>query len=214
MSKRIKVKPKSKYLRIDKKWVDWIWTMDEKILIKKLQRKDERALEKIIDIYSAYITYIVWELLRKKGTREDVEEVVADTFISLWMTAERVDYKHYSSIRAYIGTIARNKAKDWLRTHRGVDLVLDEDIVSVDQNLELLVLQKEQQKIVQNTLKELKPEDREIFTKYYYECMKIEEIAEELQMNPQTIKTRLRRGRETLKQILLKEGYRSSEIEN
>lgn len=44
--------------------------------------------------------------------------------------------------------------------------------------------------------------------------MKIEEIAEELQMNPQTIKTRLRRGRETLKQILLKEGYRSSEIEN
>ena len=64
------------------------------------------------------------------------------------------------------------------------------------------------------SLKELKPEDREIFTKYYYECMKIEEIAEELQMNPQTIKTRLRRGRETLKQILLKEGYRSSEIEN
>ena len=63
-------------------------------------------------------------------------------------------------------------------------------------------------------MKELKPEDREIFTKYYYECMKIEEIAEELQMNPQTIKTRLRRGRETLKQILLKEGYRSSEIEN
>ena len=188
--------------------------MDEKILIKKLQRKDEQALEKIIDMYSAYITYIVWGLLRKKGTREDVEEVVADTFISLWMTAERVDYKQYSSIRAYIGTIARNKAKDWLRTHRGVDLVLDEDIISADQNLELLVLQKEQQKIVQNTLKELKQEDRSIFTKYYYECMKIEETAEDLQMNPQTIKTRLRRGRETLKQILLKEGYRSSEIEN
>lgn len=55
--------------------------MDEKILIKKLQRKDEQALEKIIDMYSAYITYIVWGLLRKKGTREDVEEVVADTFI-------------------------------------------------------------------------------------------------------------------------------------
>lgn len=47
--------------------------MDEKILIKKLQRKDERALEKIIDMYSTYITYIVWGLLHKKGTREDVE---------------------------------------------------------------------------------------------------------------------------------------------
>lgn len=57
--------------------------MDEIILMRKLKKKDERALGKIIDLYSAYITCIVWELLHKKGTKEDIEEVVADTFISL-----------------------------------------------------------------------------------------------------------------------------------
>lgn len=41
---------------------------------------------------------------------------------------------------------------------------------------------------------------------------KIEEIAETLKMNPQTVKTRLRRGRETLKRILLEEGYDASEV--
>lgn len=47
---------------------------------------------------------------------------------------------------------------------------------------------------------------------YYYRYKKIEEIAEALEMNPQTVKTRLRRGRETLKRILLEEGYDASEI--
>lgn len=42
---------------------------------------------------------------------------------------------------------------------------------------------------------------------YYYQYKKVGEIAEELQMNPQTVKTRMRRGREVLKKILIKEGY-------
>lgn len=37
--------------------------MDEIILMRKLKRKDEWALGKIIDLYSSYITCIVWELL-------------------------------------------------------------------------------------------------------------------------------------------------------
>lgn len=89
--------------------------MNEKSLLKKLQNKDEKALEDIIDLYNAYVTTIVGSLLSSKGTKEDMEEVVADTFIALWETAERIDYEKFSSIKAYIGVIARNKAKDRLR---------------------------------------------------------------------------------------------------
>jgi RNA polymerase sigma-70 factor (ECF subfamily) len=45
---------------------------------------------------------------------------------------------------------------------------------------------------------------------YYYQYKKLDEIAQELQMNPQTVKTRLRRGREVLKKFLIKEGYGSN----
>ena len=51
-------------------------------------------------------------------------------------------------------------------------------------------------------LKRLKPEDRKIFLLYYYQYRKIDEIASIMQMNPQTVKTRLRRGRETLRILL------------
>lgn len=39
---------------------------------------------------------------------------------------------------------------------------------------------------------------------YYYQYKKVDEIAREFQMNPQTVKTRMRRGKELLKKYLLK----------
>ncbi len=153
------MKPNSLKYRIDKKFEQiGFGGMDEKSILKKLRNKDEQAFEEIIDLYSVYVTVIVGNLLSSKGTKEDVEEVVADTFIALWNTADRINYKEYSSIKAYIATIARNKAKDWLRAAKGQDLQLLDDI----------------------------------------------------QVNPQTVKTRLRRGREVLKKFLIKEGYGSN----
>lgn len=184
--------------------------MDEKRLLKKLRNGDEKALAKIIDIYSAYISKIVGSLISSKGTREDIEEVVADTFIALWRTADRINYEKYSSIKAYIAVIARNKTKDWLR-NRGQDLQLMDDVLLIDNSLEQLIVQREQQRILADALKQLNPLDCKIFVAYYYQYKKVKEIAHEFEMNPQTVKTRLRCGRAMLKKILIKEGYGSNE---
>ena len=109
--------------------------MDEKSILKKLRNRDEKAFEEIIDLYSAYITAVVRNLLGSRGTKEDVEEVVADTFIALWNTAERINYEEYSSIKAYIAVIARNKAKDWLRAAKGQNLQLLDDILIIDNSV-------------------------------------------------------------------------------
>lgn len=184
--------------------------MGEKSILKRLRNRDEKAFEEIIDLYSAYVTAIVRNLLSSKGTREDVEEVVADTFISLWNTVERINYEEYSSIKAYIAVIARNKAKDWLRNAKMQNLQLMDDILIIDNSVEQLVVQREQQRIIAKILEQLKPLDWKIFVAYYYQYKKVNEIAQELQMNPQTVKTRLRRGREVLKKFLIKEGYGSN----
>jgi len=206
------MKPNSFQQRIDRKFGQMgFGQMDERGLLKRLRNGDEKAFEKIMDMYSAYIVKIVGSLISPKGTKEDIEEVVADTFIALWQTAERINYEKYSSIKAYIAVIARNKAKDWLRNVRGQDLQLMDDALIVDNSLEQLIVQREQQRIIESTLKQLKPLDWKIFVAYYYQYRKVEEIACEFQMNPQTVKTRLRRGREMLKKILIKEGYNYNE---
>lgn len=176
--------------------------MNERILLMRLKHKSERALTEVIERYTAYVTTIIREILKDKATAEDVEELVADTFIALWTTAERIDYIHYSSLKAYIGMIARNKAKDFLRMHKNINLELYDDVLIIDDGVEKKILQKEQQQYIKNLLKRLKPEDRKIFLLYYYQYRKIDEIASIMQMNPQTVKTRLRRGRETLRILL------------
>lgn len=64
------MKPNSIFIRIDKKQADGIWTMDEIILMRKLKKKDERALGKIIDLYSAYIHVLSGNCCTKRELRK------------------------------------------------------------------------------------------------------------------------------------------------
>jgi len=98
--------------------------------------------------------------------------VVADTFILLWNTVERINYEEYSSIKAYIAVIARNKAKDWLRNAKVQNLQLMDDILIIDNNIEQLIVQREQQRIIAKIFKQLKPSDWKIFVAYYYQYKK------------------------------------------
>ena len=185
--------------------------MDERALLKKLKSKNEKALQETIQRYTAYVSTIIKEILNSRATVEDIEELVADTFISLWKTSERIDYVQYSSLKAYIGEIARNKAKDYLKMNKDIDLELYENTILIDDGIERQLLQKEQQQYIQKLLTKLKPEDQKIFLLHYYQYKKVDEIALIMHMNPQTVKTRLRRGREALRTLLCNEGNKAYE---
>lgn len=180
--------------------------MDERVLLKRLKHKSEKALEETIQKYTAYVTTIIKEVVNTRATVEDIEELVADTFIALWATSERINYVQYSSLKAYIGMIARNKAKDYLRVNKNIDLELYENAILIDDSPEKQILQKEQQWYIKELLTRLKPVDQKIFLLHYYHYRKIEEIATIMHMNPQTVKTRLRRGREMIRTLLCDEG--------
>ena len=64
-------------------------------------------------------------------------------------------------------------------------------------------MQKEQQAIVQKALDRLSVEDRDIFIRYYYHYEKVSDIARQMGMNEQTVKSRLARGRKFLKRVLM-----------
>ena len=98
--------------------------------------------------------------------------------------------------------IARNKAKDFLKMQKNINLELYDDLLVIDDGIETKMLQKEQQQYIRDLLNKLKPDDKKIFLLYYYQYKKIDDIASIMQMNPQTVKTRLRRGREMLRGII------------
>ena len=71
---------------------------DETKLLQQLNFKNEKALKKAIDRYTPYISSIIRGILLNRATDEDIEEVVADTFIVLWKSEDYIDYKTYKNL--------------------------------------------------------------------------------------------------------------------
>lgn len=87
--------------------------------------------------------------------------------------------------------------------------MLDEDsddFVAISE--EFLELEKEEQaRELRLALKKLKRHERETVVRYYYYNQTVTKISEETGTNIETVKSRLRRGRDSLKEILGKGGF-------
>ena len=67
------------------------------------------------------------------------------------------------------------------------------------------VERREQQRLVSEAVLSMQWPEREIFLRHYYYGQKVSAIAEEMAMNPTTVKTHLRRGREKLRVVLARD---------
>ena len=82
-------------------------------------------------------------------------------------------------------------------------LPLDDDILILDEDSVFDSLEREDQdQEVRKLVYSMPQPDKEIFLRFYYYCQSVSVIADQMKMNPSTVKTKLRRGRERLRQSL------------
>lgn len=178
--------------------------MEEEQLIARLRRGDPTALEELMDRDLSFACGVAGSILR--GAPRDAEEVVSDAFLALWENAHKLIP---GKIRAYLGRIVRNKAKNRLR-ELGREMPLEEDLLALAPAQApgpTEVLERtERAVLIQALLASLEPQDRDIFLRHYYYGQTVGEIGAGLAMNPATVKTRLHRGRKKLKELLLERG--------
>lgn len=181
--------------------------MKERILIKKLKKKDETAFEELFNLYLKYVKTVVYNASNSILSGEDMEEVVADVFISLWKNAENID-ETKESLQPYIAVIAKNLVKNKKRSivnqFSNVELT---DIIKgcTDPSLKT-VIQDELRVLVLDALTQLNYDEMMCLLKFYYYSLSIMEIAEELDMKESTVKSKLSRGRKKLKLLLTERG--------
>ena len=145
---------------------------------------------------------VAFHIVGQSMSAADAEEVAADVFAALWKHAENIKP---SSLKSWLGTVARNTAKNKLRA-AGQTLPLEDDILILEKNsAEEELLRREQNRLVREAVLAMPYPDREIFLRHYYYGQKLEAIAQEMDMNLSTVKTRLRRGREKLRSVLEQE---------
>lgn len=81
--------------------------------VAKIQRGDRNGLK---EIYEAYISYIYMIVLGIVGSRENAEDVTSEFFIKIWTAADT--YWNNGAHKAWLATIARNMALDFLRKNK------------------------------------------------------------------------------------------------
>ena len=133
-----------------------------------------------------------------------MEELTADVFLAAWDNRDKL---RPGKVKGYLGAIARNRAFNLLRADR-VSLPLEDDVLLLETDgPEKELDRKETARIVDRALSQLDRPQRELFVRHYYYGQTVQEAALAMGVNLSTAKTWLRRGRETLKSILEKEGY-------
>ena len=65
--------------------------LKEARLLRRLQNGESAALGEIMELYTPYVAAIVRNIIDPPLQEEDVEEVVADVFLSLWKNAADIE---------------------------------------------------------------------------------------------------------------------------
>ena len=177
--------------------------MDEQQLLSRLRRGDEQALAAVISQYSAYVVTVIHNRSRGTLRPEDEDEVASNVFFTLWQSCRTIRAGH---LRAWLGSVARNKTIDRLRRSR-VDVPLDEALGAEEDNLMEQAAKSEQAAQLRRAVSRLSQSDREIIRRYYDLCQSTPEIAAAMQMSPAAVRMRLMRSREAIRKELSRGGF-------
>lgn len=180
--------------------------MDDIKLSKKLKKHDEKALEEIMAKFTPLVATIIYNISNGRLTSSDIEEVVADVFITLWNHTENFQNEN---LKGYLCSIAKNKAKNKLRSIKPMQIVDIEDAVifddfSISEDIENKDISTE----LYNAINAIKEPDREIMIRHYYYYQSVYKIAKIMNINSETVKSKIQRTRVKLRKYLEERGYK------
>ncbi len=174
-------------------------------LAEKLKKQDERAFEQIVDKFTGYAAAVINNTAKGSLSKEDIEEAVMDTFVTLWRNADKVQK---DKLKGYIACIAKSKAKNKLAALKLIEVI---DIQEIDVQDSFTITDetesKDLEKDILHILDGFKKQDKEIFIRHYFYYQKLADIADNLSMTQENVKVRLFRTRNKLKQALVERGY-------
>jgi RNA polymerase sigma-70 factor (ECF subfamily) len=176
-------------------------------LIQKAANKDLNAFETIYKTTSGFVYNVA---LNVALNRDDALEITQEVFLKVYDNLK--DFKFRSSFKTWVYRVTVNtalnaKKKNLSRTSRQVPY--DEAIETTEiheNNVEQDIENKGDREILNNLLESLTPEYRTCMVLREIQGLSYQEIAESLEININTVRSRLKRARE----ILIKRGMQDA----
>ena len=179
-------------------------TENSVLLIHKVLDGDEKAFTSLVQMYQKRIHALAW---RKIGDYHIAEEITQDTFIQVYKNLSTLS--NPKQFDGWLYVIANRLCINWIQRHKTpmqsleatptheVEKVYSHNYESEQREKETLERYSD---IVKNLLEKLPESERTVITLYYLGEMTAKEIGKFLGVSVNTIKSRLRRARNRLKQ--------------
>ncbi|MFN3324368.1 MAG: sigma-70 family RNA polymerase sigma factor [Bryobacteraceae bacterium] len=176
---------------------------DESGLLMRLRSRDPAAASELYDRYSKSVFSLILRIVRN---HEAAEDLLQETYLRIWNRAHFLDPDR-GSVGAWLLTVARNLAIDYLRSSGGrlwrsetsIE-ALEEPFFFVDFGDDLMEIERAQR--VRAALEKLSGNQRDVIELAYFEGLSQSEMAERLGQPLGTIKTWVRSALRTLREEL------------
>ena len=172
------------------------------IIFEAFETEDQpEIIDEIMKKYGQEILQLVFSYVKNKAIAEDLTQ---DIFVKCYKSLHT--YNRKSKLRTWLWRIAINHCKDYLKSWYNKKVIFSEKQMekghTQKETVETAVIQKSEDEKLVSTVMNLPIKYREVIFLYYFEEMSIKEIVEVTSVKENTVKTRMRRAKELLKEQL------------
>ncbi|MBI2063385.1 MAG: RNA polymerase sigma factor [Candidatus Yanofskybacteria bacterium] len=163
-----------------------------------MQPNEQTKFEEIVCQYQRDLVNFHYRFV---GNRYEAEDLAQETFIKVYKKFDTL--KEPDKLKSWIFQIARNTVIDFFRKNKNKAFALDSAILenipeTTAVDYQERVANLEVSKELEHCIDQLVKEDRAIIKLLYYEGFSYKEIGELLNINQNTLKSRLHRARKIL----------------
>ena len=182
----------------------------DKTLVEKALTGDQRAYSRLMNRYKENIFFYILKMI---GNKTIAGDLTIETFSKAFRQIS--DYSENYAFSTWLYKIARNTAIDYARKRKintlSIDYDSNEESVINESSLQSYILDPEQSMIkeqedesVKQLIDSLSPKYKDLIRLRYFKDYAYEEIAAELDIPVNTVKTRLFRAKNILAESLSK----------
>src|SRR5699024_5387362 len=158
-------------------------------------------------IYDEYKNRLYGYVLTITHSSHAAEEVTQELFIKIWTNREMLE--NVKDMERYIFTMARNRTLNYMRKASNDARILKElqrGMVSRENNVAERMLIQDYERLVKEALDRLSPRRNQVYRLSFYQGMKLEEIAAQMNLSRNTVKNHLVAARKFIRSYLIERG--------
>lgn len=185
--------------------------MNETILVRRAKQGDAQAFEELLTLYEKKVYSLAYHYV---GNEHDAMDISQEAFLRVYRFLPQ--FNEESRFSTWLYRVTSNVCKDYIRkrntrnevplTQEGDEESFSYDVPDLRYNPEDVFQQKEMRQEICDGLRELSHDHREILVMRDVLGLTYEDIADALELEEGTVKSRISRARDKMRVKLMEKG--------